>query len=135
VLDKTLAHKGVYPPINVLPSLSRVMDQGVGAGYTFEDHPTLANQLFASYAKAMRARLLASVVGSEGLTQIDRDYLEFADTFERDLIRQDGPRTLEESMELGWRILRRLPRAELVRLSDAQISRHVHTKAEGDRHA
>lgn len=135
VLDKALDHKGVYPPINVLPSLSRLMDQGIGGGYTHEDHPALANQLFASYAKAMQVRLLASVVGRDGLTQTDRDYLEFADRFECDVIRQDGPRTLEESMELGWRVLRRLPKSELARLSDAQISRYLQPSARRDAHA
>lgn len=126
VLDRTLDHKGVYPPINVLPSLSRLMDQGVGAGFTHEDHPALASQLFASYAKATQVRLLASVVGRDGLTQTDRDYLEFADLFERDVIRQSRARTLEESMELGWRVLRRLPKGDLARLSDAQISIHLY---------
>lgn len=125
VLDRALDHKGVYPPINVLPSLSRLMDQGVGAGFTHEDHPSLASQLFASYAKAMQVRLLASVVGRDGLTQTDREYLEFADLFECDVIRQDRSRTLEESLELGWRVLRRLPKIELARLSDAQISRYL----------
>jgi V/A-type H+-transporting ATPase subunit B len=125
VLDRALDHKGVYPPINVLPSLSRLMDQGVGAGFTHEDHPALASQLFASYAKATQVRLLASVVGRDGLTHMDRQYLAFADLFEHDVIRQSRSRTLEESMELGWRALRRLPKLELARLSDAQISIHL----------
>jgi len=125
VLDKALDHKAIYPPINVLPSLSRLMDQGIGEGYTHADHPALAHQLFASFAKAIRVRVLASVVGREGLTELDRQYLEFADRFERDLIHQQGRRTLEESMEAGWRLLRRLPQAELARLSDAQIRRHI----------
>jgi V/A-type H+-transporting ATPase subunit B len=125
VLDRTLDHKGIYPPINVLPSLSRLMNQGIGAGYSHPDHPALANQLFASYAKAVRVRVLASVVGRDGLTDLDRDYLEFADRFERDLIRQRERRTLEESMEAGWRVLRRLPKAELARLSDEQIAEHI----------
>jgi V/A-type H+-transporting ATPase subunit B len=101
------------------------MDQGVGAGFTHEDHPALASQLFASYAKATQVRLLASVVGRDGLTHMDRQYLAFADLFEHDVIRQSRSRTLEESMELGWRALRRLPKLELARLSDAQISIHL----------
>ncbi len=125
VLDRALDRKGVYPPINVLPSLSRLMDQGIGAGYTHADHPALANQLFASYAKAIRVRVLASVVGVDGLTPTDRTYLAFADRFENDLIRQRAPRTLEESMAIGWRLLRMLPTSELARVSDAQIAKHI----------
>ncbi|KAB2911561.1 MAG: V-type ATP synthase subunit B [Hyphomicrobiaceae bacterium] len=125
VLDRTLDHKGVYPPINVLPSLSRLMDQGIGKGFTESDHPALANQLFASYAKAARVRTLASVVGQEGLTDLDRRYLDFADRFERELINQAGPRTLDESFAIAWRLLRQLPPSELTRVSDAQIARHT----------
>jgi V/A-type H+-transporting ATPase subunit B len=135
VLDRALAHKGVYPPINVLPSLSRLMDQGIGKDYSHEDHPALANQLFASYAKAIRVRLLASVVGREGLTDVDRDYLEFADRFERELIHQDGARTLEQSMAVGWSLLRRLPTSELGRLSDRQIAHHLQSAAASAPHA
>ena len=125
VLDRALDHKGIFPPINVLPSLSRLMDQGIGEGYSHKDHPALANQLFASYAKAIRVRVLASVVGRDGLTELDRDYLEFADQFERAVIRQTGRRTLEESMAAGWAVLRRLPKSELTRLSDAQIAQYI----------
>lgn len=133
VLDRALDRKGVYPPINVLPSLSRLMDQGVGEGYTDPDHPALANQLFASYARAIKARVLASVVGGDGLTATDRAYLDFGDRFEQELIRQDGPRTLEQSMEIGWGLLRLLPRGELARVSDAQIEKYVaHAEAEAD---
>ena len=135
VLDKGLDHKGIYPPINVLPSLSRLMDQGIGEGYSHKDHPALANQLFASYAKAIRVRVLASVVGRDGLTELDRQYLEFADRFERDLIRQGGRRTLEESMDIGWRLLRLLPKAELARLSDDQITRYLQSSARSELHA
>ena len=135
VLDRALDHKGVFPPINVLPSLSRLMDQGIGKGYSHEDHPALANQLFASYAKAIRVRVLASVVGRDGLTDLDRSYLEFADRFERDLIRQNERRTLEQSMDAGWAVLRRLPKTELARLSDAQIAQYIRPASEGPPHA
>ena len=80
-------------------------------------------------------RVLASVVGRDGLTDLDRNYLEFADRFERELIHQRGRRTLEESIKAGWGVLRRLPKAELARLSDAQIARHVAAGSEGERHA
>ena len=125
VLDRALDRRGVYPPINVLPSLSRLFDQGTGKGYTHADHPALAHQLFASYAKATRVRVLASVVGQEGLTASDRRYLAFADRFERELVAQEGARHLDESMAVGWRLLGDLPRGELSRLNDAQIARHV----------
>jgi V/A-type H+-transporting ATPase subunit B len=125
VLDRALDHKGVFPPINVLPSLSRLMDQGIGKDYSHPDHPDLANQLYASYAKAVRVRVLASVVGRDGLTPLDLKYLDFADRFESTLIRQSGRRTLEDSMEAGWTILRGLPQNELTRLSDAQITHYI----------
>ena len=125
VLDRGLDHRGVYPPINVLPSLSRLFDLGTGKGYTDADHPALAHQLFASYAKATRVRLLASVVGLDGLSDTDRSYLRLAERFERELVAQDGARSLDESMAIGWRLLGELPHGELTRLSDAQIDRHV----------
>jgi V/A-type H+-transporting ATPase subunit B len=133
VLDRELDHKGVYPPINVQPSLSRLFDQGTGEGYTHPDHPSLANQLFAAYAKAARVRVLASVVGQEGLTGTDRKYLEFANAFENELVSQDEPRTLEDTMAIGWRLLSDLPVSEMNRLSDEQIEKYLsaETQEEG----
>ncbi|MBI3154706.1 MAG: V-type ATP synthase subunit B [Burkholderiales bacterium] len=125
VLDRTLDHRGIYPPIHVLPSLSRLFDQGTGAGFTHADHPALAHQLFASYARAVRVRVLASVVGADGLTDLDRIYLDFADRFERKLVAQDGARTLDQSMAIAWQLLAALPAEELTRLSDAQIARQL----------
>jgi V/A-type H+-transporting ATPase subunit B len=131
VLDRELDHKGIYPPINVQPSLSRLFDQGTGEGYTHPDHPSLANQLFASYAKAARVRVLASVVGQEGLTGTDRKYLEFADAFENELVSQDEPRTLEETMAIGWRLLGGMPVSEMNRLSDDQIEKYLTNGEDG----
>jgi len=125
VLDRELERRGVYPPIQVLPSLSRLMKDGTGGDYTGPDHPALASQLYAAYARAVQTRVLASVVGEEGLPETDKSYLAFGTVFEQQLLRQDAPRTLEESMALGWRTLRGLPRSELHRLSDAQIARHL----------
>ena len=125
VLSRSLDRAGVYPPIDVLPSLSRLMKDGTGKGYTHPDHPALASQLYAAHARAVQARVLASVVGEEGLSEADRRYLAFGARFEREGVGQDGPRTLEESMEAGWRLLSTLPAAELTRLSDAQIARHL----------
>jgi len=125
VLSRALDRAGIAPPIDVLPSLSRLMKGGVGQGYTDPDHPALASQLFAAYARAVQARLLASVVGEDGLADTDRRYLDFGQRFERELIHQDAPRSLEASMTIGWRLLYGLPRGELTRLSDAQIAAHV----------
>jgi V/A-type H+-transporting ATPase subunit B len=125
VLDRELDRRDVYPPVKVLPSLSRLMKDGIGAGYTHADHPALASQLYAAYARAVQTRVLAGVVGEEGLAEADRRYLEFGRLFEEELVRQRNPRTLEQSMDIGWRILRALPAAELTRLSDAQIARYL----------
>ena len=125
VLSRDLDRRGVYPPVNVLPSLSRLMKDGTGGKYTHPDHPALSSQLYAAYARAVQARVLASVVGEEGLAETDRRYLAFGDAFEQKLVAQDGPRTLEESMDAGWSLLAGLPQAELTRLSDAQIAAHL----------
>ncbi|HEY5642952.1 MAG TPA: V-type ATP synthase subunit B [Woeseiaceae bacterium] len=131
VLDRDLNRRDVFPPINVLPSLSRLMDYGTGEGFTDADHPALANQLFAAYANARRVRVLASVMGREGLSGTDRQYLEFGDRFEQDVVNQAEPRTLEESMALGWQTLALLPDAELTRLSNDQIARCVRGRSRG----
>ena len=125
VLDRELDRQNTNPPINVLPSLSRLMDYGTGEGFTDADHPKLASQLFAAYANARRVRVLASVMGQEGLSEVDERYLRFGDRFEQELINQDGARTLEESMAIGWATLSELPDAELTRLSDEQIDTYV----------
>jgi V/A-type H+/Na+-transporting ATPase subunit B len=125
VLDRDLDRRGRYPPIAVLPSLSRLMDLGTGEGFTHPDHPALAKQLYAAYARAHQVRILASVVGEEGLPESDRRFLAFGEAFEQQVLSQDAARTLEESMAAGWEVLRMLPRAELSRLSDAQIARYL----------
>jgi V/A-type H+-transporting ATPase subunit B len=129
VLDRELDRHDIYPPVNVLPSLSRLMDYGVGEGFTNADHPALASQLFAAYATARRVRVLASVMGHEGLSDTDRDYLEFGDRFERRLIRQEQARTLEQSMSVGWEVLAALDDAELTRLSNEQIARYIRKRS------
>jgi V/A-type H+-transporting ATPase subunit B len=125
VLDRDLDRRDIYPPVKVLPSLSRLMKDGTGKGFTHEDHPALANQLYAAYAKAVHVRVLASVMGSEGLSDIDRLYLDFGDQFEQKLVQQHGARTLENSMDIGWELLAMLPHSELTRLSDQQITLHL----------
>jgi V/A-type H+-transporting ATPase subunit B len=125
VLSRDLDRRGLYPPVNVLPSLSRLMKDGTGGQYTHPDHPALASQLYAAYARAVQARVLASVVGEEGLADLDRRYLAFGTAFEDTIVAQDSSRTLEQSMEAGWNILADLPASELSRLSDAQIAAHL----------
>lgn len=125
VLSRDLDRRGIYPPVNVLPSLSRLMKDGIGSHYTDPDHPALASQLYAACARAAQARVLASVVGEEGLSETDRRYLRFGSGFEQTLASQEEARSLEQSMELGWALLSELPVSELTRLSDAQIARHI----------
>jgi len=115
VLDRNLHGQAIYPPISVLPSLSRLMKDGIGKGYTREDHQDLANQLFSAYAKVGEARNLASVIGED---ELDKKYLEFGKAFEERYIGQ-GPnenRTIEETLDLGWELLRILPKEELDRV-------------------
>lgn len=129
VLARELDRRGITPPIQVLPSLSRLAKDGTGGQYTHPDHPALASQLYAAYARAVQTRVLASVVGEDGLSAGDRCYLHFGQHFEREFVSQDAARSLEESMALGWRLLASLPRADLSRLSDAQIAEHLDTQA------
>ena len=124
VLDRELDRADIYPPIKVLPSLSRLMKDGTGEGFTDIDHPDLSNQLYAAYARAVHVRVLASVVGREGLSPIDQQFLDFGDQFEQELVNQAGARSLEESMSLGWQLLQSIPVSELTRLSDQQIDTH-----------
>ena len=118
VLDRNLHGQSIYPPINILPSLSRLMKDGIGEGYTRIDHQDLANQLFSAYAKVGEARNLASVIGEDELSPIDKKYLAFGKAFEERYIGQ-GPeenRTIEETLDLGWELLKMLPREELDRI-------------------
>ena len=120
VLDRTLEGMGIYPPVGVLPSLSRLMKDGIGEGYTRADHSPLANQLFASYAKVQDARSLASVIGEEELSKTDKKYLHFGKMFENKFLTQSQTesRSIEKTLDLGWSLLGYLPREELDRLDD-----------------
>ncbi len=128
VLDRELHLKGVYPPISGLPSLSRLMKDGVGEGYTRGDHPALASQLFASCAQVKRVRGLADVIGEGELGPLDQLYLRFGEAFEQNFLHQDDyeNRTIEQTLELGWRVLGMLPREELHRLSAELLDQHHH---------
>ena len=126
VLDRSMDQSGVYPPINILSSLSRLMKDGIGEGFTRADHPALSNQLFASYSKVQDARSLASVIGEDELSPLDKQYLRFGRAFEQLFVRQgqQEDRSLEQTLELGWRLLSLLPRGELDRVSDKELDAH-----------
>lgn len=119
VLDRELNGQSIYPPINVLPSLSRLMKDGIGEGYTREDHQDVANQLFSSYAKVGEARALASVIGEDELSPIDKTYLKFGEAFEREFVGQgiEENRTILDTLNIGWRLLGMLPKEELDRIN------------------
>jgi len=118
VLSRELFQKGVAPPIDVLPSLSRLMNAGIGPGHTAPEHREWANQLYASYALGREARLMAAIVGEAGLAEADRRALSFADRFEREFIHQATRRTIAETIEAGWRLLESLPRDDLLRIRE-----------------
>ena len=128
VLDRSLDQTGIYPPISVLPSLSRLMKDGIGEGYTRADHAACANQLFESYAKVQEARSLASVIGEEELSATDKKYLEFGILFERFFVSQDADenRSIEQTLDLGWDLLSVLPLTELDRVDEALLKEKYH---------
>ena len=128
VLDRTLDNSGTYPPVSILPSLSRLMKDGIGEGYTRADHSALSNQLFASYAKVMDARSLASVIGEEELSPTDKKYIEFGKLFEQHFVSQGANenRSIGESLDLGWQLLSTLPREELDRVDDKLLDQYYH---------
>ena len=130
VLDRVLQGQGIYPPVSILPSLSRLMKDGIGEGYTRADHQALANQLFASYAKVIDARALASVIGEEELSPIDKKYIAFGRLFEARFINQgfNENRSIEQSLDLGWELLSTLPRSELDRVDDAVLDLYFENK-------
>lgn len=126
VLDRDLNGQSVYPPISVLPSLSRLMKDGIGEGYTREDHQDVSNQLFSCYAKVGEARNLASVIGEDELSDIDKLYLIFGKQFEKQFISQeiDENRTIEETLDLGWKLLGLLPKGELDRVNTKILEKY-----------
>ena len=129
VLSRDLHRRGIYPPVDVLPSLSRLMDEGIGPGRTREDHAGVSNQLYAGYAEGRDMRDLVAVVGEEALTSRDRKYLEFADAFEKRFVTQgrNEERSIEETLDIGWDLLATLPEGELKRI-DEHIIKKYHPK-------
>lgn len=135
VLDRELFLKQLYPPVAGLPSLSRLMKDGIGKGRTRDDHPGVASQLFAAYSRVKDIRALAAVIGREELSPLDKLYMTFGDEFEQKVIMQGeyDNRTIEESLELGWNALRILPRDELYRLNEEQLREHYDKQAPATR--
>ena len=128
VLDRQLNGQSIYPPIGVLPSLSRLMKDGIGEGYTRGDHQDMANQLFSCYAKVGDARALASVIGEDELSPLDKQYLKFGTAFEHHFVGQDvhENRTILETLDLGWKLLGMLPRNELDRIDSKVLDQYYH---------
>jgi len=126
VLGRDLHEKGIYPPVNVLMSLSRMMRKGIGAGKTREDHANVSDQLYASYARAIDLRGLAAIVGESSLSPVERRYLSFADRFEREFLNQGEyeNRTIERTLEIAWDVLSELPEEELTRVKPAYIRKY-----------
>ena len=126
ILSRELHRKGIYPPVDVLPSLSRLKDKGIGEGKTREDHANILNQLFASYARGKEARELAAILGASALTEVDQKYLKFAEEFEDRFVRQEETRgrTIIETLELSWELLSRLPVSELKRIRRENIEKY-----------
>jgi len=126
VLSRELHQKGVYPPVGVLPSLSRLMKDGIGEGYTRADHQDLMNQLYASYARVMDARSLASVIGEDELAPVDKKYIQFGNFFEKFYLSQaiTRNRTIIETLDLGWELLSILPKSELDRVNEDMLEKY-----------
>jgi V/A-type H+-transporting ATPase subunit B len=127
ILSRELHRKGIYPPINVLPSLSRLKDKGIGEGKTREDHAEVLNQLFAAYARGKEAKELAAILGEAALTEDDLKFAEFADQYEAKFVSQgeNENRPIEETLKLGWSLISMLPRGELKRLKDKTIEKYM----------
>lgn len=132
VLDRGLEQSGVYPPISVLPSLSRLMKDGIGEGYTRADHSAVSNQLFAAYAKVSDARALASVIGEDELSELDKAYMRFGRMFEKYFVSQgeEENRSIDETLDLGWNLLSLLPKSALDRVDEKLLEEKYNDKAE-----
>ncbi|MCK4905619.1 V-type ATP synthase subunit B [bacterium] len=127
ILSRDLHRKGIYPPIDVMPSLSRLKDRGIGKGKTREDHSDLFNQLFSAYAKGKQAQELSVIMGQESLSELDKIYLDFALAFEKEYVQQNKlqARTIEETLQLGWKLLAKLPKEELKRIRPEFIEKYL----------
>ena len=130
ILSRELYRKGVQPPIDVLPSLSRLKDKGIGKGKTREDHADTMNQLFAAYARGKECKELMAILGEAALSDTDKLYAKFADHFENEYVSQgyETNRSIEETLEIGWKLLREMPKSELKRIRDAYLEKYYDQK-------
>ena len=126
MLSRELHRKGIYPPVDVLPSLSRLKDKGIGQDKTREDHSDVLNQLFACYARGKEARELAVILGQAALSDLDKLYLKFADDFEDKFVRQleSEERAITQTLNMGWELLRMIPREELKRIREEYLDKY-----------
>lgn len=126
ILSRELFQRNIYPPVNILPSLSRLMKDGIGEGYTREDHPDVANQIFSAYSHVKEVRALAQVIGEEDISELDKKYMEFGRQFEQKLLNQGSQanRIIENTLDLMWELLRFLPKQELNRLKPELIEKY-----------
>ena len=134
ILSRDLYRKAIQPPIDVLPSLSRLKDKGIGKGKTREDHADTMNQLFAAYAKGKENLELVAILGESALSEIDLKYAEFSQEFERRYVSQgyETDRSIEETLNLGWDLLRILPRSELKRIKDQYLDQYYGEKTDAE---
>ena len=132
ILSRELYRKGITPPVDVLPSLSRLKDKGIGEGKTRKDHAATMNQLFAAYSRGKEAKELAVILGEAALSDIDKQYAAFADAFEKEYVSQgyETNRSIEETLDLGWKLLSMLPRTELKRIRDDMLDEFLPKKEE-----
>jgi V/A-type H+-transporting ATPase subunit B len=130
MISREIHRKGIYPPIDVLPSLSRLKDKGIGEGKTREDHADVLNQLFACYARGKEARELALILGEAALSDMDKVYLKFSDSFEDEFVRQGEfeSRSVTETLDIGWKLLRKIPKAELKRIRPEYLDKYYQEK-------
>lgn len=126
ILSRDLFQKNIYPPVNILPSLSRLMKDGIGEGYTREDHPDVANQVFSAYTHVQEVRALAQVIGEEDISELDKKYLEFGRQFESKLLNQgfDANRTIDQTLNIMWELLASIPKGELTRIKPEYIDKY-----------
>jgi V/A-type H+-transporting ATPase subunit B len=126
VLGRDLFRQGVYPPVNILMSLSRLMKDGIGKGSTREDHAEVSNQIYDAYSRAQEVRALAGIVGKAGLTEIDLKYMDVGDAFEKEFLSQatDESRTIEETLGIMWKIVSLLPKNEITKIKDKYIDQY-----------
>ncbi|MEG0754431.1 MAG: V-type ATP synthase subunit B, partial [Angelakisella sp.] len=127
ILSRELYRKNIAPPIDVLPSLSRLKDKGIGVGKTREDHANTMNQLFAAYARGKDAKELMTILGEAALSDIDKKYAKFADAFEREYVSQgyETSRDIKDTLDIGWKLLSILPKTELKRIKPELIEKYM----------